>query len=107
MITIDDISKIEIKIGKVLSADKVEKSEKLLKLMVDLGEEKPRQILSGIAKFAEPESLVGKNLPFFTNLETRLMMGLESQGMILAASNEDEFSLLITEKEIKPGTIVK
>ena len=85
MITIDDFSKLEFKIGTVLEASDIEGSEKLLKLIVDLGEEKPRQILSGIKQWYAPEDLVNKQFVFISNLEPRMMMGLESQGMILAA----------------------
>jgi len=83
-VTIDDFARIEMKIGRILSAEKIEESPKLLKLSVDFGEEKPRQVLSGIAKFITPEELVGKLCPFVTNLPPRLMLGQESQAMILA-----------------------
>jgi methionyl-tRNA synthetase len=76
-ITIDDFLKVEMKIGKVLSAEKIEQSEKLLKLSVDFGEEKPRQVLSGISKFVTPEDLIGNIFPFVTNLPPRMMVGLE------------------------------
>ncbi|HBB56922.1 TPA: methionine--tRNA ligase subunit beta [Patescibacteria group bacterium] len=85
MINFDDFQKIEIKVGGILSAEKVEGSEKLLKLSVDFGEEIPRQVVSGIAKtFTTPEILIGKQFIFITNLEPRKIMGLESQAMILA-----------------------
>jgi methionine--tRNA ligase beta chain len=86
MISIDDFKKLEIKVGTVISAEEIEDSDKLLKLMVDLAEENPRQILSGIKTWYKPEDLVGKQFTFITNLEPRMMMGLESQGMILCAS---------------------
>ncbi|EKD85463.1 MAG: methionyl-tRNA synthetase [uncultured bacterium] len=85
MIYIDDFAKIEIKIGTVLNAEEVLGADKLLKLLVDLGEEKPRQILSGIKEWYKPEKLVGKQFVFVTNLEPRVMMGLESNGMIMCA----------------------
>ena len=79
MITFNDFQKVEIKIGTVLSAEKVDGSEKLLKLSVDLGESVPRQVVSGIAKsFREPEKLIGKQFTFIANLEPRSIMGLES-----------------------------
>ncbi|MEK9161550.1 MAG: methionine--tRNA ligase, partial [Patescibacteria group bacterium] len=85
MINFNDFQKIEISVGEVLSVEKIENSEKLLKLSVDFGEEKPRQVISGIAKtFKQPEKLVGKQFLFVTNLEPRSIMGLESQAMILA-----------------------
>jgi methionine--tRNA ligase beta chain len=107
MITFDEFSKVEITIGKILSAEKVEGSEKLLKLGVDFGEENPRQVVSGIAKyFPELEKLIGTKHPFVTNLEPRAIMGLESQAMILAASHKDSnsFSLLDVGETIPQGT---
>jgi methionyl-tRNA synthetase len=94
MINIDDFKKVEIKAGKILSAEPVEGSEKLLKLSVDFGEENPRQVLSGIAKFVSIENLVGTTCAFVTNLEPREMMGLKSEAMIMAASGENFFTLL-------------
>ncbi len=97
MATIDDFTKLEFKTGKVLSCDPVEGSEKLLKLTVDIGEESPRQILSGIAKWYQPADLVDKAFVFITNLEPRMMMGLESQGMLLAAGGEKPLPLTTIE----------
>ena len=89
MITFNDFQKIEIKVGTILSAEKVEGSEKLLKLSVDFGEPAPRQVVSGIAKtFREPQKLIGKQFAFVTNLEPRTIMGLESQAMILATRKQ-------------------
>jgi methionyl-tRNA synthetase len=107
MITFDDFAKVEITIGKILSAIPVEGSEKLLKLSVDFGEENPRQVISGIAKWhPDPSILVGKKTPFVTNLEPRMIMGLESQAMILAASDKvsGAFSLLDVKETIPQGT---
>ena len=89
-ITIEDFHKVEARIGKVLSAEPVEGSEKLLRVMLDFGEEKPRQILSGIAKwYPDPNILVGKQLLYCTNLAPRMMMGLESEGMLMAVDGAD------------------
>ncbi len=107
MISIDDFAKIELRVGKVLSAEPIEGSEKLLKLSVDLGEETPRQVLSGIAKWYTPEDLVGKNYIFVSNLEPRMMMGLESQGMIMAAENDESPVLLTTASEVAAGSKIK
>lgn len=112
MITIDDFKKLEIKIGKILSAEKIPGSDKLLKLSVDMGEESPRQIVSGIsAYFPDEQVLVGKRCAFASNLEPRKLMGLESQGMILAVSGGEGdskfFSLLETEDSVIPGSSVK
>ena len=88
MITFSDFQKIEIKIGTVLSAEKVEDSEKLFKLSVDFGESASRQVVSGIAKTFPPAGLVGKQFIFVANLEPRTIIGLESQVMILAARKQ-------------------
>lgn len=80
-----DFAKLEIKIGTILSVEIVPEADKLLRLMVDVAEENPRQIVSGIREFfADPQSLVGRQCPFLTNLAPRTIRGLESQGMILA-----------------------
>lgn len=107
MINIEEFFKTEIKIGKILSAEKVEGSEKLLKLMVNLGESAPRQILSGVAKaISDPSELVGKLVPIVANLEPRKMMGMESQGMMLCADDGTPV-FLHPAREVPPGSIVK
>jgi methionyl-tRNA synthetase len=109
MITIDEFKKGEITIGKILSADIIEGSDKLLKLSVDFAEERPRTIVSGIRKyFADPQELVGVRCAFATNLEPRPLMGLVSEAMILAASTEDgKFSVLRVSDDIPEGTKIK
>ncbi len=106
-ITIDDFIKVEIRIGQILSAERIEGSDKLLKLAVDFGEESPRQVLSGIAKLVEMEEIVGKKFPFVTNLAPRKMMGMESQAMILAGSFGDDLALLNPSKDLPNGTKLK
>lgn len=107
MITIDDFKKLEIKIGKVKSVEKVEGADKLLKFIFDLGGEE-RQILSGIAQFyTDLESLVGKEMPILVNLEPRVIRGLESRGMVLCADMEGRAVLLHPDQEVPPGSIVK
>lgn len=109
-ITYDDFKKVEIKIGKILSVERLEKSEKLLKLSVDFKEATgPRQILSGIAKyFPNIEDLLNKKCAFVTNLEPKPLMGLESNGMILAVSGDDgAFSLFETSNELLVGIKAK
>jgi methionyl-tRNA synthetase len=107
-ISFDDFKKVEIKIGKILSSEKIEGSEKLLKLTVDFKEESgPRQILSGIQKFFPEEAvLVGKKCMFVTNLEPRQMMGLESNGMLFALGGHEDvpFSLIVPETDVPEGT---
>jgi methionyl-tRNA synthetase len=107
-ITIEDFHKVEARIGKVLSAERVEGSEKLLKVMLDFGEENPRQILSGIAKwYPNPQVLVGKQLLYCTNLAPRTMMGLESEGMLMAIDGIDGKPVfLIPDGEVPPGAKV-
>lgn len=119
-INLDEFKKSELRVGKVLSAERVEGSEKLLRLQIDLGEmsndvSKPRQILSGIGKAYTPEDLVGKQVIIIANLEPRMMMGFESQGMLLAASGVDGKPVILTlagdgggggGNEVAPGTSV-
>lgn len=107
MITFDDFAKVELKVGKVLSAEPVEGSEKLIKLMVDIGEENPRQIFAGIVKFYTPEELIGKNIIVVANLEPRKMMGSESQGMLLAADTPDKPVILSTTEPVEPGAKIR
>lgn len=103
-ISIDDFAKVEMRVGTILSAEPVPGSEKLLKLSVDFGEAAPRQVVSGIAKSFAPESLVGAQRPFVTNLKPRPIMGLESQAMILAAKTDDGLALLSPTAAVAPGT---
>ena len=108
-ISYEDFKKIEIKIGKILTVERIDKSEKLLKLSVDFAEAAPRQIVSGIAKyFPTIEELVGKKCAFVTNLEPKPLMGFESNGMILAVGGGDEpFSLFEMADEIPTGAKAK
>jgi len=107
MIDYEDFEQMDIRIGTILSVEAVEGSNKLLKLSVDLGEEESRQIVSGIAKyFIDPQSLVNRQVPVLTNLKPREIMGLISEGMILAASGGGAFSLLSPEEEVPPGSLV-
>lgn len=107
-ITYDDFAKLKIVIGTITAVEEVPDSNKLLKLTVDIGGEVPRQILSGIKKyFADSQSLVGVQTPFLINLETKVIAGLESQGMILAASNGEEFSLLTLSQSLPSGSTVR
>jgi methionyl-tRNA synthetase len=106
MITIEDFVKVELKIGKVLEAQRVEKSNKLIVLKVDTGEE--RQIVAGIGKAYTPEELIGKTIVVVTNMQPANLMGVESHGMLLAASDDEgNLSVITLEKEIKAGARVK
>lgn len=109
MITFEEFSKVEIRAGKILSAEKIPDTDKLLKLMVDFAEPAPRQIVSGIfLYFPDPQVLVGKTCMFVTNLEPRVIKGYESNGMLFAVSTaEGNFSLLEPNNSIPPGTKAK
>jgi len=104
-ITIDDFAKIKMRVGKVLEAEKVEKSDKLLKLKVSLGDEE-RTIVSGIAQYYEPQELIGKNVIVLTNLKPRKIFGIESHGMLLAAKDGERLTVLTTDKDVEVGSPV-
>jgi len=106
LIGIEDFAKVELKTGRVLSAERVEKSEKLIRLIVDTGEE--RQIVAGIGKDYDPEDLIGKKIVVVVNLKPAKLMGVESQGMLLAATdNEGKLSILTLDREVGNGAKVK
>lgn len=105
MITINELKNVEVRIGTVLLAEKITDTDKLLRLMVDVGEPGPRQIISGIALYVEtPESLVGKQLAFVTNLEPRTIRGYESNGMLFATGEGETFAFLVPDRPVPPGT---
>ena len=107
-VSIDDFSKCDMRVCKVISCEAVKKSEKLLKFMLDDGSGAPRQILSGIHKFYEPEQLVGKTVVAILNLPSRKMMGQDSNGMLLSAVREvegkEELHLLILDDSVPAGS---
>ncbi len=107
-ITYEDFAKVELRVGRVLSAEAVPKADKLLHLVVDLGTEQ-RQILAGLAQHFQPEALVGQNVLVVANLAPRKMRGLESQGMILAASTPDgpPLALATVANDVPLGSIIK
>ena len=108
MITYDDFKKLDVRIGKIVEAEKIEESEKLVKLTIDLGEQEPRQIIAGIAlAYPDTQELIGKEVPVLINLEPKKLLGYESQGMILAADKEGIPTLLHPAQETPPGSIVK
>jgi methionyl-tRNA synthetase len=105
-IVIDDFTKLDIRVGKVLAAEKMEKSDKLLKLTIDTGVD-TRTVLSGIAKHYTPEEMVGKQVTLIANLAPRKMMGIESQGMVLMAEDADgKLRLLQPNEVVNPGSVV-
>ncbi|MBQ3417990.1 MAG: methionine--tRNA ligase [Ruminococcus sp.] len=101
-IAFEDFEKVEIRVAKVKACEKVKKSKKLLKFTLDDGFGE-RTILSGIAEFYEPETLVGKNIAYIANLAPRKMMGIESQGMILSAESDGKLKVVTIDDEILPG----
>jgi methionine--tRNA ligase beta chain len=105
MISYDEFRKVEIRIGKVISCEKVEDADKLLKLEVDFGEYK-RQVISAIAESYQSEELVGKKFPFVVNLEPRKIRGLESQGMILAIDVPEKTILIEPSEDVPQGSEV-
>ncbi len=105
-INYDEFKKVELRVAKVLEAERVEGSDKLLKLKVDLGAEQ-RQIIAGIGIVYDPAILPGRQIIIVANLEYRKLMGLESQGMLLAADSLDGPILLCPDKEASPGNVIK
>ncbi|HBH71749.1 MAG: Methionine-tRNA ligase [Parcubacteria group bacterium GW2011_GWC1_42_11] len=107
-ITFDEFKKAEIRIGTILSAEKVPDADKLIKLMINTGDESPRQILSGIAEhYPDTSVLVGKQVPVLANLPTRTIRGIESQGMVLYAVGDGFLTTIEPSREIPPGTNVQ
>ncbi len=102
LVGIEDFLKLDIRLAKVLSAERVEGSEKLLRLRVSLGEEE-RTLMAGIAKHYSPEELVGKKVLILANLKPRKIFGVESQGMVLALSDGENLSLIVPDRDIKEG----
>lgn len=105
-ISFSDFGKVDIRVGEILSAEKVPETDRLLKLSVDMGEETPRTIVSGISEyFPEEQELVGVKCAFVANLEPRTIKGVESQGMIVAARTEkNDFSLFRVSDDLTAGT---
>jgi methionyl-tRNA synthetase len=106
LIGIEDFMKADLRVGRIVSAERVEKSEKLVKLKVDIGTE-TRQVVAGIGKSYTPEDLMGKSIVIVANLKPAKLMGIESQGMLLAASSGDLLAVATFDRETKPGSRVK
>ena len=113
MINIEEFAKVELRIAKVLEAEQVEGSEKLIKMKLDVGDKnetgefEARQVLAGIGKTYAPEILVGKQIVIVANMEPRMLMGLESRGMIVAGSDGEGIAIVSPDRELPPGTMLK
>lgn len=103
-ISYDDFTKLDIRIGKIIAAEMIVGADKLINCTVDLGDVGVRTIVSGIAQWKKPEELIGKLLPYVVNLAPRVLRGVESQGMLLAASDEDGVALIFPERDVNTGT---
>ncbi len=110
-VSYEDFKKLDIRVGIVLEAEDLEKSDHLLRLKVDIGEKEPRQIIAGLKGYYNPKKLVDRKVIVLANLQPRKMMGLESQGMLLAADVDDKPFLLKLHiddgKSIPPGTSIQ
>lgn len=102
----EDFAKLDIRIGKVIAAEMVPETDKLIKCTIDFGELGTRTIVSGIAEWKKPEELVGKQLPYIVNLAPRMLRGVESQGMLLATHAPEGVALLTPDLDVTPGTKV-
>jgi methionyl-tRNA synthetase len=105
-ITIEDFGKLDLRVARILEASEIEGADRLLKLQIDLGGE-TRQLVAGIKKSYQPDALVGKHIVVVANLKPAKLRGVESQGMLLAASTDDGPVLATFEKEVAPGSRVK
>ena len=105
-ISIDEFSKIEVRVGTVRAAERVPETDKLIKCSVDFGEESgPRTIVSGVAAYvSDPADLVGRQLAYVTNLAPRTIKGIESDGMLFAVGEGDSFAFLTPDRPVPPGT---
>lgn len=104
MISYDDFAKCELKIATIQACERIEGSEKLLKMALDIGEDLPRTLVAGIGKRYSPEELLGVQIVVIANLEPRVLMGVESKGMLLATDGENGPVLLQPSLPVKPGS---
>ncbi len=107
VITFKEFQKMDLRIGKVLTAEKVPNTKKLIKMNVDIGQGETRQIIAGMAEHLKPENLIGKSVVVLVNLEPKEFMGLQSRGMILAADLNGRPILITPEEETPPGTKIR
>lgn len=106
MVSINKFKELDLRIAKILKAEKVDGSEKLLKLDIDLGDEK-RELVAGVARFYSPEDLIGREIVVVANLEPKVLMGIESQGMLLAADVDGKPVFLKPDEEVPVGTKIR
>lgn len=106
MITYEDFQKLELKVARIIEVEEVAGADKLLKLQIDLGGEK-RQIVAGIKKVYDPKELAGKEIVIVANLEPRTVKGVESHGMLLAASGDNGPVLLSPDRDVPAGAVIK
>jgi methionyl-tRNA synthetase len=104
LVSIEEFSRMDLRVGKILSAEPVKGSKKLLKLTVDIGDER-RTVVAGMAEFYRPEEMTGLSVIMVTNMKPAKIFGVESQGMVLAAG--EEASILVPQKEVPPGTKIR
>ncbi len=106
-IEFDDFAKLDIRVGKIVTAEKIKKSKKLLRIEVDIGDEEPRQVVAGLAEHYDPEEMLGKIVNVIVNLKPVKLCGVESRGMLLAADAGENISLLTTDKEMDAGSCIR
>ena len=106
-ISIKDFQKMDIRVGRVLKAERIPGTEKLIRLEVDIGEERPRQLVAGVADYYTPEELLGKNIVVLANLEAKKIRGVISNGMLLAADVNGRPYILTVDDEVPPGSPVR
>ena len=107
-ISVEDFKKLALRLGTIMSADLHPNAERLLVLKVDIGEPSPRQLVAGVrASYPDPAQLVGRQVVVVANLKPAMLRGVESQGMVLAASDDTAIALLSPDRSIKPGSTVK
>lgn len=106
MIPLEEFKKLDLRVAEVIAAEKVEGSDKLLKLQIDIGNEE-RQLVAGIAQFYAPEDMAGRRIVVIVNLEPKIFLGLESQGMLLAADDEGRPVLLEPHSPVPPGSKIR
>ena len=107
MVSFEDFSKVDLKIGKVLEVTDHPNADKLYVLKVDIGQDQIRQLVAGIKGYYQPQDLAGKSVVVLTNLEPKVVRGVESQGMLLAAQSQDKVVYLTPEKEMPPGSTIR